>query len=270
MGARAMKCSCVPSALHLGAFAFLLGGCMGSPGAFGPDGYRPSGSPLIVRYAEPAEHRFVSADWRVDNFVVADDGTIGKPKQTDAYVQPREIDVDDDGVVDINSKAFVYDLKLVNRVTDGAIWLQTVPLAMRDKDRSLPSILDDFVESLSGTGVYRVTTIQPHRLAATKTYAAHVLSATGGRTGGFESVDATIELVNLDQLKVDPDAKSEIGRVVVVRTNYPLEITDTANHKFVGLAMVVVGCDSHPRDFDATNADFVKFLAALDFASPPR
>jgi hypothetical protein len=246
-----------------------VAGCVKVTGGFQPNGFGESDIPVAVRYRDAATHTFVGPEWRVDNFKVKANGTFGDAKEAPEYLYDREIDVDGDGKPETD-KAPVYELKLVNRVTTAAIWLQTPMLALQDKDRSLKSFVDDFVEGLSGTGIYRVGTTIPKRVGAAKTYGARVVDSKEGRIGGFASLDVTIELVNLDQLKVDPSAKSAIGRVVFVRTNYsrPYAKVDTHN-TYETRVMVVLGCESNPRDFDTTNADFEKFLASVDLGPAP-
>jgi hypothetical protein len=248
------------------ALALLLAaaGCVKAPGAFLPDGFHDEGLPIAVRYTSPGARDFLGPDWRVDNFIVRDDGSIGAPKSTPEYVMDREVDVDGDGKPETES-GFVYELKLANRVTTASIWVQTVTLSMQDKDRSLESFLDDFVEGLSGTGIYRVSVRIPKKVGATKTYGARVVDSKAGKTGGFDSLDATIELVNLDQLKVDPNTKSSIGRVVFVRTDYPHQFKIGGRHdNNETRVMTVIGCESNPRDFEAANADFARFLGNVE------
>ena len=248
----------------------LLGcGCAGATGTFRANGFHDDGLPIVVHYTDASARQFVSADWQVDNFAVKDNGTIGKPKMSDKYVWDREIDYDDDGRPDTERAVPIYDLRLVNRVTHAAMWLQSVPLRMHDKDRALKSILDDFVAWLSGTGFYRVSPGPPKGTGISKTYGARVVAMKENETQGFESLDATIEVVNLDQLKVDPTAKSSIERVVFVRTDYPQShATMGGNRRHEARAMVILGCESDPRYFEATNAEFPVFLHAVELGHP--
>jgi hypothetical protein len=189
---------------------------------------------------------------------------IRRPEDRPGYVYDREVDVDGDGAPE-SDPTLVYDLKLVNKVTTSAIWLQTEMLPVRDKDRSLQSFVDDFVEGLSGSGIYRVGSPVPKRVGATKTYAAHVVASKEGTMGTFPSLDVTIELVNVDQLKVDPNAKSAVGRVVFVRTDYPYWYKKlNGKDRYETRVMVVIGCESAPRNFGATSADFEKFVTSID------
>jgi hypothetical protein len=236
-------------------------GCAPVAGGFRADGFHEADLPVSVRFTDPASRSFVGPDWRVDNFLLKKDGSFGDAKTAEGYLYNREIDVDGDGRPE-TKESLVYDLKLINRVTTSAIWMQTVLLAMADKDRSLTSFLDDFVEALSGTGLYRAGAPVPRLVGRTKSYGARLVASKEGTTGGFPSLDATIELVNLDQLKVDPNAKSSIGRVVFVRTDYPHAFRQGDN-RYETRAMVVLGCESVPRDFDATNADFDKFVQGV-------
>jgi hypothetical protein len=250
----------------------LLGsGCAGATGTFRANGFHHDSLPIVVHYRDASAHQFVGPDWQIDNFAVKDDGTIGKPKMSGKYVWDREIDYDDDGRADPELAVPIYDLRLVNRVTHAAMWLQSVPLRMPDKDRALKSILDDFVAWLSGTGFYLISPGPPKGVGVAKTYGARVVAMKENETQGFESLDATIEIVNLDQSKVDPNAKSSIERVVLVHTDYPQsKALLGGNRRHEARAMVILGCESDPRYFEATNADFPAFLGAVELGRPSR
>jgi hypothetical protein len=246
--------------------SFVMSGCAATNGEFRDDGFVHTSLPIVVRYDGHLSEHFVGPEWRVDNYVVKEDGSVGGPKTAPGYVGETEVDFEGTGEPEKISEP-IYHLKLVNRVTNAAIWVQTVTLAMQDKDRSLRSFLDSFIERLSGSGVYRIVSFNPKQVGGIKTYGARVVDTKEGKLGSFDDLDVTIELVNLDQQKVDPNAKSAIGRVVFVRTDYPIRVTQGHDKFWDARMMVVVGCESSPRDFDATNADFAKFLGAVELGT---
>lgn len=263
----------VPKGMRLApalTIAFVTG-CATGAGTFQPDGFHHADLPIVVRYHSPSSWGFVGPDWRVDNFLLDDTGKPGQAKTAKGYVEDRAIDYDGDGRADAQRDVPVYDLRLVNRRTDAAMWLQEIPLPERDKDRSLQVLLDDLVESISGTGFYSVPLGHRRSTVRANTFAARVVKSDAGQLGGFPSLDATIEVVNLDQQKVDPSAKAAVGRVILVRTAYAKWVFagTPGDRSFRTSTVTVLGCESKAREFEATNADFARFVESVQLGRVP-
>jgi hypothetical protein len=243
----------------------LAAGCATATGTFQPDGFHHNDLPVVVRYHDPSSWRFVGPDWRIDNFVLDEDGKPGDAKSAQGYVENRAIDYLGDGQPYRPGNAYIYDLKLVNRRTDATMWLQEIPLPMHDKDRSLQALLDNLVESISGTGFYTVRVGYDRSKVRAKTFGARIVQSAPVLFGKFTSLDATIEVVNLDQLKVDPTAKAAVVRVVLVRTAYTQAVDSYVSASIV----TVLGCESKARDFESTSADFERFLTSVQLGPMP-
>lgn len=247
---------------------FALAGCNRPNPEFPADGFHADEFPIVVRYADAKAQTFVGPDWRTDNFVIDEAGRVRDRKDTPDYRVDVKLDLDGDGKLDEFSGWPMYQLSLVHRRTDARIWIQAMPVSERDKDRDLKVVLDDFVEGLSGTGLYRFRSGPREPVAVARTYGTRVVQQKETKVGTFDALDATIEVINLDQQKVDPTTKSAVGRVVFVRPPYVNTVrgvTGMPNPR----AFIVLGCESKPRDFEATSADFDRFLAAVELGPDP-
>jgi hypothetical protein len=231
-------------------------GCRAS-GSFDASGYHNALAAYTVRYAEPAERSLLSSDWVVENFYSDDKGA-----PTQAKIEPhlkRDVKVElADGSTSTLSLD-LYDLKLVHKASDAVIWLRSIPLSPRQPNVALRVLADEYAESISGAGFFASDLGTRH--VESRTYASHVLSGRPVQVAGLEAYETTIEVANVDQLKLDPASRVAMVRVVLVRT--PLWIwTPTQAVKLPLLWMV--GYANNPIDFEPQSGDFVRFLGLID------
>jgi hypothetical protein len=242
------------------AFAALpLLGCATGNGAFRADGFHHDDYPYTVHYADRAG-RQILPNWRIDNYVVDDEGKPGQAKTTTDYEGEQKIDLNGDGDPE-KPTVYYYDLRLLNRRNSGVIWLQTVPLPADHAERDLAVMVRDYATALAGTGFYATFANDKAEVRA-KTYATKIVASKPGKMGPFDSYDATIELANVDQLKLDPAQRSAILRVVFVRTDYVREWTMPTEAKTA--VVLRAGYWATPEDFAAGLPDFERFLGLLD------
>jgi hypothetical protein len=242
-------------------FSTALAGCATGNGSFRDDGFHHDSYPYDVRYAEPQARSILGPDWRIDNYIVRPDGSVGEAKTADGYEGNQVIDLDGDGTPD-KRKVFYYDLRLTHRRTSATIWLQTFPLAPSYADRDLRVLMHDYVEALSGTDFYATLDGPGHKGPEAKTYAATVRTEKPSTLGPFEAYDATIELANVDQLRLDPNRRHGVVRVILARTDY--RRAWTLNSRDVSNIVMRVGYSANPEDFEAGLPDFERFLSLLD------
>jgi hypothetical protein len=259
----------VPGLLVASLLTLSLGACLPSlVGAFSADGFHSAQFPYAVHYTSPATKEFLGPDWRIDNYYIADDGSIGDPKTTDAYRGREAVDLLGDGKLTKWTTNY-FDLKLDNRKTSGVIWVQTVQLGRKDAERNLRNLVEDYAEALSGSGFFAV--VNDGRVIKAKTYAAKIVDGKDRTLGGLPAYDAHLELANLDQVRLDPSARAAIIRVVLVKTDYvskwgedamPLNPDHVAPESRV---LIRIGYRASPSDFEAGLPDFERFLTLLQF-----
>jgi hypothetical protein len=254
-------------------FAFAAVACVEASGTFSADGYRNAEFPYGVRYAQPTAKDFLGPDWRIDNYYLQDDGTIGSPKTTSEYVGTEAVDLRGDGRL-TRWRANYFDLKLDNRKTSGVIWVQHIQLGRNDADRNLRNLFDDYAEALSGSGFFAA--VRNGQIRA-KTYAAKIVEGKDTTLGGHPAYDVRLELANLDQVRLDPSARTALIRVVLIKTDYVYHWTSatTTEVPMDSHVLLRVGYSARPSDFDAGLPDFERFLTLLQFdalkadAGPP-
>jgi hypothetical protein len=255
-----------PSTLLAFLVAVPLIACAAVAGSFGADGFHSAQFPYVVHYAIPATKEFLGPDWRIDNYYVADDGSIGDPKATGAYQGREAVDLKGDGKL-TRWTTYYFDLKLDNRKSSGVIWVQTLQLGRNDADRNLRNLVEDYAEALSGSGFFAV--VNSGIVIKAKAYAAKIVDGKDTTLGGLPAYDARLELANLDQVRLDPSSRSALIRIVLVKTNYTLPFGGGPNDPPVeSRTLVRAGYSASPADFEAGLPDFERFLKLLEFGAP--
>ncbi|HEY2509910.1 MAG TPA: hypothetical protein VGI39_03615 [Polyangiaceae bacterium] len=246
------------------ASAASLAGCTPKLGTFNVDGFHDHLLPYAVHYSDARAKQFLSENWKVDNFVVNDDGTLEDPKTTTDYRGPQKIDLAGDGTFE-KIRVYYFDLKLDNKKTNAVIWIQTVPLGRDRAERNLKNLAEDYAEALSGSGFYAtVTDLQRREVRGRgKTFAARLVDGKDTKLGGFDAYDARVDFANVDQLQIDPNARRSMIRVVLVRPPYLIGWGE--DHKPTP-ALLRIGFEASPGDFEAGMPDFERFLSLLEFA----
>ena len=234
----------------------------GGTGTFGMDGFHHAEFPISVHYTNPTAKEFLGPDWRIDNYYIDGYGLIGAPKSTSEYAGREAVDFHGDGRL-TRLPVYFFDLKLDNRKTSAVIWLQSVRLGKNDTDRNLRNMVEDYAEALSGSGFYAA--LHDGLVVKAKTYAAKIVDGKERTLGGFPAYDARLEVANLDQIRLDPSARSLIVRVVLVRTDYVHNWGSMDEGPLESRALVRVGYRASPSDFEAGLPDFERFLTLLEF-----
>lgn len=232
-----------------------------APALFRPEGYFNKVHEYSVRYSDPAHHAFLSADWVVDNYYTDTNGSPTSRKNGDAYRRPRKLEFDDGSVVE--DAIDLFDLKLVHKRTNAVIWLRTIPVTPREGERNLRVIAQDYAEGLSGTGFFATDT-RPIKVGAQQ-FATRIVEAREGMLDGFQAYDATIEIANVDQLRLDPKTRSGIIRVVFARTPFQVGFGSggsTGLHRVPVILMA--GYYNNPTDYAAQLPEFERFLSLFD------
>jgi hypothetical protein len=233
---------------------FVLSAC--EPATFGVDGFHSAQFPYSVRYSDPGARTLLSSDWIVENYYSDSHGAPTKPKEDDDYAKEREIELEGGHTTKLTFD--VYDVLLAHKSSDAKIWVRSIPYSPRQAQRSLRLVAEDYAEALSGAGFYASDLGRVK--VQSKQYASHVVGGRDAKLAGLPAYDATIEVANVDQLKLDPKSRSEMIRVVFVRTDftYPVRRVDSTLP-----VMLMIGYSNAPSDFAAQSADFERFLALI-------
>jgi hypothetical protein len=245
--------------LGIGAAALVVVGMAGcqSSGMFDATAFHSRTYPYTIRYADPEEHALLSSDWVVENYYADASGKPTTSKRGRAYRKSRDIELADGHTV---SRDFdVYDVMLVHRASDAVIWLRSIPLSPRQPGINLRVLAAEYADGMSGSGFY-ATDLGPARVES-QTYASRVLTGQPVMVAGLEAYEATLEVANVDQLKLDPTSRAAMIRVVFVRTPFKTEASMNSD----GLPVLwMIGYANNPVDFEAQAPDFTRFLGLVD------
>jgi hypothetical protein len=245
----------VAAAAVLGLSCLL--GCQSS-GIFAPTAFRSARYPYTIRYADPEERALLSSDWVVENFYADASGKPTMSKTGREYRKDREIELAS-GRTTVRTFD-VYDVLLVHRASDAVIWLRSIPLSPRQSSLNLRIAAEQYAEGLSGSGFY--ASDLGHRRVESQTYASHMLSGRPVTVAGLDAYEATLEVANVDQLKLDPASRAAMIRVVFVRTPFTSDAGGLDSEKLP--VMWMIGYANNPVDFEAQSPDFVRFLGLID------
>lgn len=246
--------------------------CRSGVGTFAPQGYRHPQYPYSVKYDDAAAQRLMPEQWQLDNFF--DDRGALRPKQGADYESTLYLDTDGNGENDDLGKHQIFDLRFTHRKTAGVIWVRTIPLVLSMRDKELSVLLDGMVESISGGG-YRVVQLAGNLYAANKqqVYAAKVVHRSPASLAGLDAYMVTVDVSNVDRLRVDP--KSVEARMMLVLARTPFEFEHPGwNTKFP--VTLFLGYSNSRSDFRASLRDFAGLLNRLEisgnsgFELPPR
>jgi hypothetical protein len=239
----------------------LAGGRFESPGVFVHNNL-----PYRVGYASTSAE-IPGEGWRLDNFRVAVRDVI-EAKTAGRFTTKLHLDPDDRGVATQDVDAPTFDLLYGHEDTAGTIWLSTAPMSRALRDRDLRVIARDLVEDAAGK-IEESALISRHGDSVVATEGHEVATVrveeARCRLGDTEAYRVDFDTVDVDQLRLDPEARRRRVRVVLVRTSY--------EHKFGHVTttfriLMTIGYSNRAEDFAKQLPDFDRFLGEIGLGAP--
>lgn len=239
----------------------LFAACHPTVGVFSPTGYVAPKYHYVVHYAVPAQDLLMPADWQIDNLYGK--GTHLSAKTGSDYQAKLFLDLNQNGVEQKVGTVQIYDLRFTNRRTAGVISLRTFPIDLDEKDKELRVLLDTLVENMSG-GSYDTVQLQGNLYLADEQhhYAAKILKSGAAVLGGQPAYYATIDISNLDRLRVNPKAVDERDMLVLVGSGYRYDYGTRQQITHFPVLMLATYRNS-PADFTASLPEFIAFLGRI-------
>ncbi len=245
----------------IGLLALASAGCgPKGKGAVGPEGY--SHSDYGYRVLATPEGSLLDSDWKLDNFYEKQGGLFEKDAKD--YVTTYELDFDGDGTYETQSEEHIYDLRFKHLRHDGVIFIRTIPLSTDQAKKKLSVLLDRYVEAIAGAG-YEVVQLNPGAsMLVEKRYAASIVSEGKARLAGRDAYAATIDVANIDQIKVDPNARKKRVQLVIAHApfRYKKMRQDGDTQKFP--VIILAGYANQPDEFDEALPEFHDLLNRLE------
>ena len=200
--------------------------------------------------------------WRLDNFYGKE--VRDRPKDTNAYMSQLEFDLNGDGRYEEQAREYTYLLRFEHRVTDGVVWLRGIPVSDDLAQMDLSVLMTNFSEALSGANYETTRLDSMSSRTSEERYASTIIASAPCKLAGLECVTATIELANVDQLKLDPTYRSRRLRVLIARTPFHYEPSAVSERGYP--VYLFAGYSSLPANFDAELPDFLGFLGRISVA----
>jgi len=211
---------------------------------------------VVVGQGAPASAGLMPKGWKLDNFYGSP--TPDEAKSTDDYMTTYVLDADGNGTYELRLEKFLYELRFVNLLDDGIIWLRVIPVSADLAEMSLPVLIDAYVDSMSGGRFDAAWVDRNHTAGREKHYASVLTSTQPCQLGGVDCQLATIDLADVDQVKLSPTKRYRKLQVLIARA--PLEFS-VRGHALP--TYLVAGYSNQPARFDADWPEFRDFLGRI-------
>ncbi len=171
-------------------------------------------------------------------------------------------------------KTYFYDLELKNRKTSGSIWVNSFGLPSRMKKTLLDVFLHNYAESISGSNFWLSRGVIGKRPAQeTNTYATQVVEKRNISFGPYKALIATISIANIDQLRMDPNHRHGVIRIMIMRIRGTYEHMTKSSEQGVTVnrktkyknGFLVIGYFNSPEYYETNIQDYYKFLGQFRF-----
>jgi hypothetical protein len=234
-----------------------------------------SAFPYAVSYDDEEKKSVLGEEWQLENYRVYKDVTTGQPafERKDGYSTTYEFDFDDDDKADQTGALPSPDLAFVSRTTNARIEVTTLLLDKRLASKELRVLLNNIVESASGS---RSLFVGFGRVAGgvEKRFASRLLESSKATLQNNEGLVATIERADVDQLQLNPNARWRRSRLFLVHAPFEYYVKEDSigaearpaqYHKY--RVLLLVEYTNTPEDFEAQYPDLLRLLGKLHFLS---
>ena len=198
------------------------------------------------------------------------------PKDGPDYKTEYQLDLTGSGEFDADEEAYLYDLRFTHSVHAGVIWMMTVPVPVRWQNKDLSVLTREYVDDISGSG-FEIVEYKAMRVEGReKTFASTIVETAAGTVAGREAYAATVDVANLDQLRLNPNHRHRRARVVLIRSGLVYVYTHRSK-KYTFPVVLFLGYSNRPAEFPHGLPAFEDFVdrvviagqsgAALQFQS---
>jgi hypothetical protein len=235
-------------------------------GAFEATGYRST-----YGYELPYERgtqQLLPDDWTLVNY---DRTSGGGWTRKNLSHDLTDYEFDEDDARSEVVQGFTYAVRYEHRVHAGVIWLRDIPLEAKLRSKDLRVLMQTYIDQFAGA-IYeplpRSTTMwqqQQPQIVVEHRRAAAVLEEGPAVVAGQPAYAATIEVANLDEVRVAPRARTSQIQLVLLRAPQD-EVYDPGNvrdppHRHPML--VLAAYSNMPVDFSKGLEDFHRLLRRI-------
>jgi hypothetical protein len=202
--------------------------------------------------------------WLLDNFYTLPQTGRLQPKRADFYLTKFELDVNGDGKFDTENEELTYDLRYTHKQRASVLWLRTFPLPRNSEETELRVLMRQYVDEIAGAG-YEAVRLSPERsVVAERRYAAEIVEQSEAQLAGMPAYVATIDVANVDQIKLTPSNRHTRVQVVIAHTHFGYEVFPRYGDKVTFPVLMMAGYSNLPEDFEKDIDAFHKFLGEID------
>jgi hypothetical protein len=130
------------------------------------------------------------------------------------------------------------------------IWIQSFALPTGREDKKLEVFLENYVDALSGTGLYHQGSIYNTRRSALRRFAAKVDVKMRTKRGPSSVLHAIISVVDLERKRIAPRYQGDKIKILFTKVRRPGRST----------LLLLVGYYNQAADFDSALVEFDSFV----------
>jgi hypothetical protein len=243
-------------------------GCVTS-GAFDKAGFIGRDSAYRVAYVEPGKRLLLPADWLLENFEKDAEGGPAQMKTEGIYATKVDWTCAD-GSTSV-AEFITHDLKFSHKSSDASLWVRALPIPLNMRERALKVLAENWVKGLNGT-VYDFTfgaSVDAKRIAT------KMVESKETTVSGQPAHEVLFDLVNLDQLELDPNAPRTRVRALFISAplKKALRAPDSLRAVEPGAeatpALLFVGYAASEKEFEAQLGAFEGFVQRISIQKKP-
>lgn len=241
-------------------FALTLVGCTASLATLNSDGLKYDNNSISVQYTDKVNSRFINDFWQVENWTFSTEFKKWNRKNGDKYKGIVKRDLDEDGTSEQVSSYYT-ELELRHVSNDAQIFVDLTILPKTKRNTHVEVFLSYFAENLSGQISWHREFNHERLLNEGRTYASKIITQRRAKIGGNDAIVATIELANLDQLKLDSSHRSMLVSVAMIKIDKVVDNTNGISKTRPAILSVVL--QSRPDVHEECYQDYEYFLQQI-------
>lgn len=266
MGGNALKCKDMSTFLSLVAL-FTTSCVTQSMIKISDEGLVNSEAGIIIRYETNTEH-FSGKRWIVKNLTVSRDDPKLHGNLSGRYSVNLWFDLDSDGQSDLNFTKDRYDLLLENQQYNSKISIQSIPHGPGANNLDLDVLALEMLEGLAYSRAHAYN-FSKNTSVIGRTYATKMISKKKFNFQGRPAIRMTIEIANVDQLKLNSKHRLEKLEIVIVKTGNLLKREEysykSGKKEKYNLPIFLYAIHAAvPRYFSKTEEDFADLLKRIE------
>ncbi len=217
-----------------------------------------------VKYVNPLS-RTVLLGWLLDNFHTDDSGTMVL-NQSKNYYGTALIDRNGDGKYE-KEKAYFFDLKLNHRSSNAVLWIQNQELSEKAQYKKVDSLLESYVQSLTGAGFYAEANVFSILTVKQKRFVAVVKEKKRTRLGPYKALSVRIQIFNIDQRKIQPKHQGTMLQITLLKLPYQYDHSGNSEYPDVrsGFSVMIIGYRNSAAAFPKHFPAYQKLLGLVEF-----